>query len=32
MNVYSLLNLHTITEEEDEEKVGDAYGRRFEMI
>lgn len=32
MNVYSLLNLQTITEEDDEEKVGDAYGRRFEMI
>ncbi|KAL7502117.1 hypothetical protein ACHAWX_000460 [Stephanocyclus meneghinianus] len=32
LNVYSLLGMHTDTEQEDEEKVGDAYGRRFEMI
>jgi hypothetical protein len=32
LNVYSLLGMHTDTELEDEEKVGDAYGRRFEMI
>lgn len=32
LNVYSLLGVHTRTEEDDEEKVGNAYGNRVEMI
>ncbi|KAL3801624.1 hypothetical protein HJC23_013129 [Cyclotella cryptica] len=32
LNVYSLLGMHTDTEQEDEDKVGNAYERRVEMI
>jgi hypothetical protein len=31
LNVYSLLGVYTSTREEEEEKVGDAYGSRVEM-
>lgn len=32
LNVYSLLGVYTSTQEDEEEKVGDAYGSRVEMI
>ena len=32
LNVYSLLGIHTSTEEDDEAKVGNAYGNKVEMI